>query len=127
MPNGVVLQDEWHLLIVDKPSSALSDCSRLTQFTSDDIKNAVDELTAFRGTVILCKLNVFVDGYLHRNVGEGNDLRDGHLQDDLVGKGKAVNLPVPRIVGDQAGVWFRKIQGFIVQPLHKIFVFLPVK
>src|SRR5690606_35516068 len=106
MPNGAVLQDEWHLLIVNEPSAALSDCARLAQFTRDDVQDTVDKLTAFGCTIVLCKFNIFVDGYLNRNIRESENFRNCHFQDDLVGKGKTVDFPVSRIVCDQVGVRF---------------------
>src|SRR5579872_4133881 len=58
------------------------------------VQDSVHELAALRGTVILCQVDVFIDGYLRRNGLEIEEFRHAHLHQDHVESGDPFRIPV---------------------------------
>ena len=68
----------------------------------DAVEHAVDVRGAFGRAVHLGDVEIFVERDAQGNGGEGEYLGEGDLHDDDVHHGEAVELPVARVVANEA-------------------------
>ena len=89
-------------------------------------RDAVNKLPAL-GCAVLGKFDVFVNGYLHRDIRKGGKFSHGHEQNNLIGQGQAIHLPVFGIAGDKFVIVRFELRRGCKQFFNEILVFIPIE